>query len=25
MEKWLATIADGMLPTNQKIEGKEEF
>jgi len=25
MKKWLATIADGMLPTNKKIEGKEEF
>jgi hypothetical protein len=24
MKKWLATIQDGKLPTNQKTEGKEE-
>ena len=24
MEKWLATVADGKLPTDQKIEGKEK-
>jgi hypothetical protein len=24
MKKWLATIPDGKLPTNQKIEGQEE-
>ena len=23
-KEWLATIPDGKLPTNQKIEGKEE-
>ena len=24
IKKWLATIPDGKLPTNQKTEGKEE-
>jgi hypothetical protein len=24
MKKWLATISDGKLPTNQKIKGQEE-